>query len=246
MWLDLLWLRAVFSVGCEDFYRAEKTGSIKTYVWKMETWRQCSLQNICTYSGDVMNNNKTIAIVASLATLMAVTRFNHFGSAISLPDASLAIFFLGGLYLAQSTRASIAAFIAMILEAGMVDYYAISIQGVSDWCMTPAYGFLIPTYGSLWLIGRWFALRHSMEGRGLAGLAVTAWVASSFAFLFSNVTFYMFSDYFGSMSVVEYMLRIAQYYGSYISSAMLYVAGAVGIQMAAGIIGKQKKHSQLV
>lgn len=193
-----------------------------------------------------MNNNKIIKIVASLAALMAATRFNHFGSAISLPDASLAIFFLGGLYLAQSTRVSIAAFIVLILEAGMVDYYAISIQGVSSWCLTPAYWFLIPTYGSLWLIGRWFALRYSMEGRGLAGLALTAWVASSFAFLFSNATFYIFSEYFVSMSVAEYISRITQYYGSYVFAAMLYVACAVGIQMLGGIIGKQKKHSQLV
>lgn len=193
-----------------------------------------------------MNNNKTIAIVASLAVLMAATRFNHFGSALSLPDASLAIFFLGGLYVARSNRASIAAFIVLILTAGMVDYYAIAIQGVSDWCMTPAYWFLIPTYGSLWLIGRWFAPRHSMEGRGLVGLALTAWVASSFAFLFSNATFYMFSEYFGSMSVVEYISRITQYYGSYISAAMLYVACAVGIQMIVGIIGKQKPHSRPV
>jgi len=193
-----------------------------------------------------MNNNKTIAIVASLAVLMAATRFNHFGSALSLPDASLAIFFLGGLYVARSNRASIAAFIVLILTAGMVDYYAIAIQGVSDWCMTPAYWFLIPTYGSLWLIGRWFAPRHSMEGRGLVGLALTAWVASSFAFLFSNATFYMFSEYFGSMSVVEYISRITQYYGSYISAAMLYVACTVGIQMIVGIIGKQKPHSRPV
>lgn len=194
-----------------------------------------------------MNNNKTIAIVASLSVLMAATRFNHFGSAISLPDASLAVFFLGGLYLAHLNRTSIAAFIALILEAGMVDYYAISFQGASDWCLTPAYWFLIPTYGSLWLIGRWFALRHSMEGGwGLAGLALAAWVASSFAFLLSNATFYMFSEYFDSMGIVEYLSRIAQYYGSYISVAMLYIACAVGIQIIIGIIGKQKEHSRLI
>ena len=142
---------------------------------------------------DAMNNiqTKTIAIFAALAALMAATRFNHFGSAVSLPDASLAVFFLGGLYLAVSARASIAAFIALILEAGLIDYYATSMQGVSDWCMTPAYWFLIPTYGSLWLVGRWFALRHTMQGKGLIGLALVAWAANSFAFVFSNATFYV-------------------------------------------------------
>jgi len=193
-----------------------------------------------------MNNTqtKTIAIFSSLAVLMAATRFNHFGSAISLPDASLAIFLLGGLYLARLGRASIAAFIVLIFEAGLLDYYATSIQGVSDWCMTPAYWFLIPTYGSLWLVGRWFALRHAIEGWGLVGLALTAWAANSFAFMFSNAAFYLFSEYFAGMSAVEYASRVTHYYGSYVSAALLYIACAVGIQMMFGIIGKQRAHPQ--
>ena len=191
-----------------------------------------------------MKNTRNIAIFAALATLMAATRYSHFGSAFSLPDASLAIFFLGGLYLARPGRASMAAFAALILEAGLVDSYATSIQGVSDWCMTSAYWFLIPTYGSLWLAGRWFALRHAMEGRGLAGLALTAWAASSFAFVLSNTAFYLFSGYFSGMGVAEYASRVSQYYGSYVSVAMLYIACAAGIQVVLGIAGKQGPHSR--
>jgi hypothetical protein len=186
-----------------------------------------------------MNNTRTIAIVATLAALMAATRFGHFGSAISLPDASLAIFFLGGLYLARFARTSMAAFVVLILEAGLVDYYAVSVQGVNAYCMTSAYWFLIPAYGSLWLAGRWFALRHTMEGKGLVWLALTAWGASSFAFVFSNTAFYLFSGYFAGMGAVEYVSRVAQYYGSYVSVAMLYVACAVAIQVLFGSTAKQ-------
>jgi len=118
-----------------------------------------------------MNNSptKTIAIFAALAALMAATRFNHFGSAVSLPDASYAVFFLGGLYLTRSASMSVAAFIALILEAGWIDYYATSVQGVADWCMSPAYWFLIPTYASLWLVGRWVASRNAVKGHTLEG-----------------------------------------------------------------------------
>jgi hypothetical protein len=195
--------------------------------------------------GDSMNNiqSKTIAIFISLAALMAATRFNHFGTAVSLPDASLAIFFLGGLYLSRFARASAAAFIVLILEAGLIDYYATSIQGTSDWCMTPAYWFLIPTYGSLWFVGRWFAFRHTMDGKGLAVLVLAAWAANSFAFIFSNATFYLFSEHFGEMSAVEYASRVAQYYISYISVALLYIACAVAVHMAIEIISKQRAHS---
>ena len=71
-------------------------------------------------------------VVAGLILVMAATRFNHFGSAVSLPDASFAVFFLCGLYLARFTRASTIVFIALLLEAGLVDYYATSVQGISD------------------------------------------------------------------------------------------------------------------
>lgn len=191
-----------------------------------------------------MKNTKTIAIFAALAALMAATRFHHFDSAASLPDASFAVFFLGGLYVARLGRASVAAFIVLILEAGLIDYFATSVQGVSDYCMTSAYWFLIPTYGSLWLAGRWFAPHHTMEGRGLAALALTAWAASSFAFMFSSATFYLFSGYFAGMSVVEYASRVTQFYGSYVSAAMLYIACAVGIQMILGTIGNHRANSQ--
>jgi hypothetical protein len=183
-------------------------------------------------------------IFAALAALMAATRFDHFGSGVSLPDASYAVFFLGGLYLARSARASMAAFIALILGAGLIDYYATSVQGISDWCMTPAYWFLIPTYGSLWFVGRWFALRHTMQGRGLAGLAIVAWAACSFAFMFSNATFYLFSGRFADMSAIEYASRVAQYYGSYVSMALLYIACAAALHIAFGIMVKQRVHAR--
>ena len=197
-----------------------------------------------------MNNiqTRTIAIFAVLAALMAATRFNHFGSAVSLPDASYAVFFLGGLYLSRFARVSVAVFSVLIIEAGLIDYYATSVQGISDWCMSPAYWFLIPTYGSLWLVGRWFAFRnamqeHSLEGKALIGLGLAAWAASSFAFVFSNATFYLFSGRFAEMSATEYASRVAQYYVSYVSMALLYIACAVAIHMAAEIISKQRVHT---
>lgn len=184
-----------------------------------------------------------IWVAAALILAMAATRYNHFGSAVSLPDASYAVFFLCGLYLAGFTRASRVVFVALLLEAGLVDYYATSVQGISDWCVTPAYWLLIPTYASLWFAGHWSATRYSMEGKGLIRLALTAWAVSSFAFLFSNTSFYVFSGRFNDMTAMEYAARVAQYYGSYVSVALLYVACAVAIHMAFNITSKKSAHS---
>jgi hypothetical protein len=181
-------------------------------------------------------------IVAGLMLAMSATRFNHFGSAFCLPDASLAVFFLGGLYLARYARVSIAVFIVLLLQAGLMDYYATSVQGVSDWCITPAYWFLIPTYGSLWFVGRWFALRHTLEGKGLVLLAFLAWAANSFAFLLSNASFYWVSGRVNEMTMAEYASRVSAYYVSYVSMSMLYIACAVGIHILFTVLSKNKAH----
>jgi hypothetical protein len=92
---------------------------------------------------------RTLAITSVLATLMLATRYHNFGSALHLPDASLAMFFLAGFYLRPAWL-----FPFYLLEAGLIYYLVIMLGGVSDWCVTPAYGFLIPTYACLWYGGR--------------------------------------------------------------------------------------------
>jgi len=193
-----------------------------------------------------MNNTKykNTIVFSGLALLMAATRFSHFGSAVNFPDASLAIFFLGGLYLSWGAKSSLAAFGALIVEAGMIDFYATSVLGVSDWCMTPAYWFLVPTYGGLWMAGRWFSLRQTMQGLGLLSLSLIAWGACSMAFVFSNTTFYLFSEHFLDMSVVEYASSVVQYYGSYVSAALLYIACAVALHMVFDMLLKQHIQSR--
>jgi hypothetical protein len=187
---------------------------------------------------------RSIAILVALAALMAATRFNHFGSAVSLPDASLAVFFLGGMYLSRIARVSFAAFVVLILEAGLIDSYVTSVMGVSNWCMTPAYWFLIPTYGSLWFAGSWFARHTRQRGREQQLLLVpVAWAANSFAFVFSNTAFYLLSGHFAEMSAAVYAGSVAQYYVSYVSVALLYIACAVAINMLFGMLHKQSMHA---
>ncbi|WP_411014310.1 hypothetical protein, partial [Salmonella sp. s50237] len=73
-------------------------------------------------------------ILLLLAVLMAGTRADHFGP---LPDASWAVFFIGGFYLAAWTRA---AFPALMALAVAVDWLVISASGQSFWqhyCVSP-------------------------------------------------------------------------------------------------------------
>lgn len=174
--------------------------------------------------------NKTFWIGAALVSLMAATRYQHFGSVLTLPDASYAVFFLGGLFLGR-VRGALAILAVLILEAALVDFYAINFNGISAYCVTSAYGFMVFAYAALWFVGRWFAPRFESSAKGLASLAVAAAFAGSAAFIIANVSFYLLAGYFDTMSVVEYVSRVTQYYGSYVAVMLMYVGFAVGVQM---------------
>ena len=173
-----------------------------------------------------------LGLCALLVLLMVATRYNHFGTAVALPDASLAVFFLGGLLLARSPRLVLVAFILLLVEAAAIDYYVTRFQGVSDWCMTPAYWFLIPTYASLWLGGRWFALHSTKRAADLGLLAVATWLSGTTAFVISNVSFYLFSGRYAAVSAAEYAATLPQYYLPYLMGCMAYVAVAAGLYSA--------------
>ena len=168
----------------------------------------------------------TIALL--LALLMVATRFHHFGSATHLPDASLAVFFLGGFYLRRP-----ALFGCYLAEAALIDYLAISLGGVSDWCVTPAYAFLIPAYASLWFGGVWYARRYRLEWATLMPLFGAVFAGVSAAFLISNGSFYLLSGYFPAMSWAEYASGVARYFPPYASAAVAYIVLAAGLHVLA-------------
>lgn len=184
-----------------------------------------------------LTRNRSIALFALLVLLMAATRSHHFDSLTHLPDASLAAFLLAGIYL------PLAAFPALLLVAGLADYSAINYAGVSDWCFSPAYWFLIPTYAVMWYAGRLYAARHSQSWRGLALFAATALLATSAAFVISSGSFYLFSGRFAEMTALQYAGSVAKYYGPYLSGAFLYLTLAAAVQIAAASLSGRSAHA---
>ena len=169
-----------------------------------------------------------LVITLLLAAGMAATRFHHFGSAIHLPDASLAIFFLAGFYLRPALFLP-----AFLAEAALIDYAAIAYAGVSDWCITPAYGFLIPTYATLWFAGRWYAARHQQHWRTLVPLIGAVTISTTLAFLISNGSFYLFSGRYPDLGWTEYAARVATYFPPYAVSTLMYVFFAAALHAVA-------------
>lgn len=180
---------------------------------------------------------KSLALCALLMLLMAVTRSHHFDSLTHLPDASLAAFLLAGFYL------PFVAFPVLLVVAGLADYFAFNYASVSDWCFSPAYWFLIPTYAVLFYAGRFYAARHSQTWRGLGLFTAIACAATSVAFVISSGSFFLFSGRFAEMSAMQYAGSVAKYFLPYQISAFMYLSVAVVIQIA--VSGFSKRTAQV-
>ncbi|MDG2516853.1 hypothetical protein [Lysobacter soli] len=172
--------------------------------------------------------NVNLTLFAAFAAFMIATRFHHFGDVLHLPDASMALFFLGGLYLRKHWQ-----FAAFIAVAVVIDWIAIEHAGVSDFCVTPAYSFLLPAYGVLWYAGRLYASRFDTRWRSLLGAAGVAFVASSLSFAISNGAFYWLGGRYADPHFAEYVARAWQWGPLFVRTTMTYVVVALAVHAIA-------------
>jgi len=173
-----------------------------------------------------------LAIGLSLALLMAATRSHHFATALHLPDSSWAVFFLAGFYLRPLWM-----FPALLALAGVSDYVAIAGFGVSDFCASPAYGFLLPAYGALWLAGRWYAGRYRFALSTLIPLAGSVVIGAAVCELISSGGFYFFSGRFAETSLVELGLRLGKYFPPSLVSLAFWMGIAIVVHIVFTLAG---------
>lgn len=183
-----------------------------------------------------MIKNKQLAwTLVVLAVVMLLTRGSHFGTGYLLPDASVAIFFLGGLLLRRSW-----AFAGLLIIAFLVDIWTINFQNVPAYCFTPAYVGLIPTYGALWLAGLW--LSRQSQPFAAKPFFVVALASNIAAFVISNAFFYGFSGHFATMTAVDFAAAVQQYLPEYVGFGMMY-AGAAWFGRFAWLSSKSAQQS---
>jgi hypothetical protein len=161
-------------------------------------------------------------IAIALLAVMAATRSHHFTSLLGPGDATLAAFFLGGMFLRR------AGWLALFLAtAGLVDFLAVQ-GGTSAWCITPGYALLAPAYGALWAAGG-FCAGVPQSPAGLlraAGLLAGGVVVF---FVISNLGFYAFADLPGGMSASQFAPRVAVYLPGYLAQAFVYSGAGLAV-----------------
>ena len=163
-----------------------------------------------------------VPLALVFAAVMIATRFHHFGTALHLPDASMALFFLGGLWLRR--HLAFAAFMALAVG---LDWVSVSYAGVSDFCVTPAYSFLLPAYALLWYAGRLWSARMTVTPGALIGAFGVALVAASLSFAISNGAFYWLGGRYANPHMSEYLVRLWQWGPLFVRTTLTYVTVAL-------------------
>ena len=153
-----------------------------------------------------LSRSTFVGLFAVLTLLMVTTRFKHFGDLMHLPDASMAVFFLGGLYLRRHL-----AFVFFVLLAVGLDWVSIRYAGVSDFCVTAAYAFLPLAYAVLWYGGRLYAGQLRENTISLFGAFGVALVCAALSFAVSNGSFYWLGGRYAHPHVAEYLERLWQW-----------------------------------
>lgn len=155
-----------------------------------------------------------------LALLMLATRYFHIGSAWHLPDASWAVFFLGGFYLRR------ALFLPLVIEAVAIDFTFFAMGG-STYCLSVAYWFLLPTYAALWFAGTLLAKQTQRDARFFALAVAYWWVAASVAYFISSGSFYWLSGKAVEPNASHYIEHAQIWYSAFVSRPMMYLIAAV-------------------
>ena len=169
-----------------------------------------------------LSGSRFNALWLVLVAVMIATRFKHFGDMLHLPDASMALFFLGGLYLRRHWT-----FVVMVLLAVALDWVSISYAGVSAFCVTLAYSFLPLAYAVLWYAGRWYGSRMDQGALSLLGAFGVAALAAIGSFAISNGSFYWLGGRYAQPHMTEYLSRLWQWGPLFVRTTITYVAVAL-------------------
>jgi hypothetical protein len=149
-----------------------------------------------------------LLVMTALVLLMGVTRLGHFGEYSSPPDASWAVFFLGGLWLRNMRN-----FALFFGLAFATDLAAVALGTPAD-CFSPAYGFLIPAYAALWIAGAATTSLARAPVAVAAGAAATFCIANLGMFLFANTS---------GVAATAYVAAVVGYFPHYLFTMAAYV-----------------------
>lgn len=155
-------------------------------------------------------------VAAIIAFFMLLTRGSHVLTSVSLPDASLALLLIGGLYLRKAVW-----FALFVVLATAIDFGAAAIDSIQAFCLTDGYWGMLPTYAAMWLAGVW--LSKQADSTDITKYAAASIVSTFAAFVISTQTYYIFSGRFPDAGIVESMQHGWEYLPGYMGFTAMYL-----------------------
>jgi len=140
-----------------------------------------------------MNKIKNYFSLTLIILFMILTRGSHFLTSISLPDASFALFLIGGILLKKPKW-----FISLFAFSVAIDLITLSMNNNYQIPINLCYIGLLPSYGVMWIIGSYIA-----NTKSFLKFIMLSFLATLIAFLISTQTYNLLSGAFPQITFKE-------------------------------------------
>jgi hypothetical protein len=144
---------------------------------------------------NITKNIDTKAFITYILLLlvMSITRGSHLLTSVSLPDASFAIFLIGGMLLKKPKW-----FISLFILSVVIDLATLSINSAYQIPINFGYLGLLPSYGIMWFFGLRIANTKSFLRFAACGV-----IATLITFVISTQTYNLLSGTFPDITIKE-------------------------------------------
>ena len=163
---------------------------------------------------------KKLHIFTFLIFLMLLTRGDHLLTLVSLPDASFALFFIGGMLLKKPKW-----FISLFAFSVVIDLVTLSMNITYQIPINLGYLGLLVSYGIMWFFGSRIA-----NTKSFLKFAAFSVLATLIAFLISTQTYNLLSGTFPDITIKESIQTGWEYLPQSFIYTMSYLISYWGIQ----------------
>ena len=164
--------------------------------------------------------NTKVHIFTFLIFLMLLTRGDHLLTSVSLPDASFALFLIGGMLLKKPKW-----FISLFAFSVVIDLVTLSMNVTYQIPINLGYLGLLASYGIMWFVGS-----HIENTKSFLKYSTFSVIATLIAFLISTQTYNLLSGTFPDISIKESIQTGWEYLPQSLVFTMAYLVAYWGIQ----------------
>ena len=164
--------------------------------------------------------NTKVQILTFLIFLMLLTRGDHLLTSVSLPDASFALFLIGGMLLKKPKW-----FISLFAFSVVIDLVTLSMNITYQIPINLGYLGLLVSYGIMWFFGSRIA-----NTKSFLKFAAFSVLATLIAFLISTQTYNLLSGTFPDITIKQSIQTGWEYLPQSFIYTMSYIMAYWGIR----------------